>query len=81
MLSRAATARRHPMPQRVEIRVRGAVRIDDAARLGLQVSVAPEHTVLRGTLADRPALHGVLDRLRLVGLELIEVRRLPGGSP
>jgi hypothetical protein len=68
------------MKSSVEIRVRGPVRIEEADRLGLRASVAPADTVLRGTVADRPALHGVLDRLRAHGLELIEVRRLPGGA-
>jgi hypothetical protein len=62
---------------RVEIRVRGPVRIEQADALGLHASVAPAGTVLRGAVADRPALNGVLERLRLHGLELIEVRRLP----
>ncbi len=68
------------MTPRVEIRVRGPVRIEVADRLGLQASVAPVATVLRGVVADRPALHGVLERLLEHGIELIEVRRLPTGS-
>ena len=67
------------MTPRVEIRVRGPVRMEVVERLGLVASVAPVATVLRGAVADRPALHGVLARLRSHGLELIEVRRLPGG--
>jgi hypothetical protein len=61
----------------VEIRVRGPVPLDTADRLGLQASVAPAHTVLRGTLADRPALHGALERIRAGGLEIVDVRPLP----
>jgi hypothetical protein len=61
----------------VEIRVRGRVPVATADRLGLTASVAPERTVLRGTVPDRPALHGALERLRVGGFELIEVRRLP----
>ena len=56
------------MSPRVEIHVRGPVRIDEAQRLGLTASVAPADTVLRGTLRDRPALHGVLDALHAHGL-------------
>ena len=48
-----------------------------AERLGLEVADEPVETVLRGAIVDRPALHGVLDRLRTSGHELIEVRRLP----
>jgi hypothetical protein len=52
--------------------------MDEAARMGLTATVAPADTVLRGTLRDRPALHGVLDTLHARGLELVSVRRLPG---
>jgi hypothetical protein len=68
-----------PRPQsvRVQIRVRGAVPAGAMDHLGLDVRQAPPHTVLRGALADRSALHGMLDRLRLGGLEIVDVRRLP----
>jgi hypothetical protein len=66
------------MQQRVEIHIRGPVPMDEADRLGLQASTLPADTVLRGTVADRPALHGVLDTLFVHGLELVSVRRLPG---
>ena len=36
-------------------------------------------TVLSGVLADQAALYGVLAELEALGLELIEVRRLPPG--
>jgi hypothetical protein len=66
------------MPRSVEIRIRGTVPSEVAERLGLQAAAEPvADTVLRGAVADRPALHGVLDRLRASGHELIEVRRLP----
>ncbi len=65
------------MPRRVEIRIRGTVPPGVAERLGLKATVEPVETVLRGAIVDRPALHGVLDRLRTSGHELIEVRRLP----
>jgi hypothetical protein len=61
----------------VEIRVRGAVPLGRLTGLGLRASVAPRHTVLRGTLPDRPALHGALERLRGGGLEIVDVRPLP----
>ncbi len=63
--------------QRIEIRVRGPLLAADAARLGLAASAEAPCTVLRGRLADRPALHGALERIRASGLELVEVRRLP----
>jgi hypothetical protein len=67
------------MLQRVEIHVRGPVRMDEADRLGLRASTLPAETVLRGTVPDRPALHGVLEALFVHGVELVSVRRLPGG--
>jgi hypothetical protein len=37
--------------------------------------------VLTGVLADQAALYGVLAEVEGLGLELIEVRRLPSGGP
>ena len=66
------------MTQRIEIRVRGPVALEDADRLGLRAYAEPAETVLRGAVVDRPALHGMLDRILADGgLELIDVRRLP----
>ena len=41
----------------------------------------PVETVLHGEIVDQAALHGVLDRVQALGLELIEVRRLPDEDP
>ena len=62
--------------------MRGTLPADAAEQLGLSASVQPADTVLRGRIVDRPALHGVLDRLRVNGIEVIELLRLPdhGGS-
>jgi hypothetical protein len=38
-------------------------------------------TVLTGVLADQAAVYGVLAEAEALGLELIEVRRLPSGEP
>jgi len=43
----------------------------------LDVVVDPVRTVLRGWLPDQAALLGVLTRARLLGLELVELRRRP----
>ena len=77
--------RRHPQRRdhsnvvaKYEIRVRG--RLSDAVLdrfEELEARVAPEETVLQGPVGDQAALHGILDRVRALGLELLEVRRLP----
>jgi hypothetical protein len=66
---------------RYEIRVRG--RVSDATLSsfeGMDFDVAPAETVLHGPVADQAGLHGLLDRIQALGLELIEVRRLPAGD-
>jgi hypothetical protein len=64
------------------VRVRGRHR--DAAMAasqeGLDVAVVPVRTVLRGQLPDQAALLGVLAKARLLGLELVEVRRQAQGT-
>ena len=39
-------------------------------------------TTLRGVVTDQAELHGLLDRIQTLGLELIEIRQVdgPGGS-
>jgi hypothetical protein len=44
---------------------------------GLQLRSEADQTILSGTLPDQPALHGVLDKVRDLGLSIIAVRRLP----
>jgi hypothetical protein len=46
----------------------------------MDVDVAPAETVLHGPVEDQAGLHGLLDRIQSLGLELIEVRRLPAGD-
>jgi hypothetical protein len=43
----------------------------------LQARASGGDTVLTGPLPDRAALHGVLAEIEALGLELLEVRRLP----
>lgn len=70
----------HPGPQspaRYEIRVEGILGQRWTAWFeGLQLSSDGSQTVLCGWLPDQPALHGVLDKVRDLGLSLISVRRL-----
>jgi hypothetical protein len=63
---------------RYAVRVRGQSRdaMLAASLEGLDVAIDPVRTVLRGRLTDQAALFGVLARARLLGLELVEVRRV-----
>jgi hypothetical protein len=65
-------------PHWYRIRVRG--RLGEtlcSAFPALQARASGGDTVLTGPLADRAALHGVLAEVEALGLELLEVRRLP----
>jgi hypothetical protein len=69
---------------RYEIRVSGVLPPEallDFERLS--ASVRPVATVLHGPLADQAALHGLLARLEMFGVEVLEVRRFrdPGPAP
>jgi hypothetical protein len=60
-----------------EIRIEGV--LDDRWATwfaGLQVTTEGSQTILSGPLPDQSALHGVLARVRDLGLSLISVRRL-----
>ena len=64
-----------------EIRVVGA--LGPAAREAfahLAVDVEPTSTVLSGQL-DQPGLHAVLDQVRALGLELLDVKQAPAEPP
>ena len=61
-----------------EIRIKG--RLSDsllAVFEGLNATVEPVETVLHGPVQDQAALYGLLDRIQSLGLELVEIRRLP----
>jgi hypothetical protein len=66
------------MTMNYEIRVRGRVGNHLAESLGMAAEVEPVETVLRGAVLDQQGLHSILDELQEIGLELVEVRRLPG---
>ena len=51
-----------------------------SAFCGLRARAEGGDTVLTGVLADQAALYGVLAKAEALGLELIEVRRLPRGT-
>jgi hypothetical protein len=69
---------------RYAFRIRGRASEEALAalqgELEVEVEVDPERTstAIRGWLPDQAALYGILTRIRLLGLELLEVRRLPG---
>jgi hypothetical protein len=69
-------------PQRYQIRVRGRLgQTICSAFPALQARADGGDTVLTGVLADHAALYGVLAEAEALGLELIEVRRLPPDEP
>ncbi len=66
-----------------EIHVRGEIPPEALAEFeGMTTLLEPAETVISGAVADQAALQGVLARVQALGLELVEVRRLPGtGAP
>ena len=73
-----AGAHSHPQLRRYEIWIRGHLgAMMCSAFPMLQAQARGEDTVLTGVLSDRAALHGVLAEIEALGLELLEVRRLP----
>ena len=66
------------MPARVQYQVRVVGRVGPAASelfADLGVRVEPTATVLSGAL-DQAALHGLIARVRSLGLELVDVHRV-----
>jgi len=74
--------KRESGPQAYQIRVRGRLgQTIRSAFPALQVRAEDGDTVLTGVLADQAALYGVLAEAEALGLELIELRRLPPREP
>jgi hypothetical protein len=64
-----------------EIRIKG--RLSDSVCHAFEdftAAVQPAETVMRGPVRDQSELQGLLARIQSLGLELIEVRRLPPGE-
>jgi hypothetical protein len=65
-----------------EIRIKG--RVGDSVLLsfeGMTATTEPVETVLYGPIPDQEALHKLLGQLQSLGLEVTELRRLPGEGP
>jgi hypothetical protein len=68
-------------PTDYEIRIKG--RLSDSLSGAFEdftAAVKPAETVMRGEVRDQSELHGLLERIQSLGLELIEVRRLESDS-
>ncbi len=68
-------------PAHYEIRIEGVLGEHWAGWFdGLRVSSEAVETILSGPVTDQPALHGVLVKIRDLGMCLISVRRLAPGE-
>lgn len=64
-----------------EIRVKGRLSpAMQAAFEEFEITTEPVETILHGQVLDQAALHGLLDRIQSLGLELVEVRRVAAGG-
>jgi len=73
-----AGAHSGPQPWQYEICVRGHLgETIRSAFPALRAQPREADTVLTGALPDQAALYGVLAEIEALGLELLEVRRLP----
>jgi len=62
-----------------EFRIRGRLSDPVLARFdSLEPDPARVETILHGPIHDQAEFCGILERVQALGLELLEVRRLPG---
>jgi hypothetical protein len=64
-------------PSRYEFRIRG--RLGErllSAFDGFDAEIQPAETILKGSVEDQAALHGILEQIEVLGLELVEVRQV-----
>jgi hypothetical protein len=75
-----ATARRQP--PHYEIQVRGPIGPTVMQAFPcLTATRNGQDTLLTGSLPDQSALYGVIHQLEALGLQLLEIRRLPAADP
>ena len=79
----AIPAGRHQNPGRYEIRVQGHLDARWAAWFdGLTLTHGSDGTtIIHGLVADQAALHGLLQKIRDLGLPLISVNHVAPGHP
>jgi len=79
----AITGGRHQDPGRYEIRVKGHLDTRWAAWFdGLALAHGSDGTtMIHGPVADQAALHGLLQKIRDLGLPLISVNHVAPGHP
>ena len=69
---------RETKPSSYQILVRGHLGATTLRAFpGLWAETQDRDTLLRGPIADQAALHGALAQIEALGLELLEVRRMP----
>ncbi len=82
-LSNSAPAADRVPAQQYEIRVKGHLGARWSAWFdGMSLTNEDDGTtVIRGALVDQAALHGLLQKLRDVGIPLISLTQLPSNAP
>ena len=69
-------------PRRYEIRVRGPIGPTMMQAFPTLVATrSGRDTLLTGSIRDQSALYGLIHQLEALGLQLLEIRRLPTGDP
>ena len=69
-------------PRRYEIRVGGPIGPTMMEAFPtLAATRSGRGTLLTGSLPDPSAMYGVISQLEALGLQLLEIRRLPTGDP
>jgi hypothetical protein len=79
-LGAASKAGTPPTSPRYELHIGG--HLGNTTRVAFEGFTAESRegrTVLTGVVRDQAALHGVLAQVEALGLELLEVKRLPSG--